>query len=108
MIPKPSFTSIISAIFLAYMANALWSIASLYLPPSCDKNCMKNGLFHIKDFQPGLRFILLSTQVRFFWICWSILVLIKTKNGQKIVKKWSNNDQKGLKYGQKWKKMVKK
>ena len=62
MFPFPSWTSIGSAIFLAYMANSLWSIASLYLPPKCEKNCLKNGLLHTPDFERGLRFVLLSTE----------------------------------------------
>ena len=53
MFSRPSFTAIGSAIFLAYMANSLWSIASLYLPPTCEKNCLKNGLLHTPDFEPG-------------------------------------------------------
>ena len=60
---KPSFTAIISAIFLAYMANSLWTIASLYFPPSCfDKNCLQNGVHHSKEFKAGLRLIFLSTE----------------------------------------------
>ena len=62
MIPRPSFTAILSAIFLAYMANSLWSIASLYLPPTCEKNCIKNGLLHTPDFKNGIRFVLLSSE----------------------------------------------
>ena len=62
MIPRPSFTTIVSGIFLAYMANSLWSIASLYLPPTCEKNCLENGVLHMKEFQNGLRFILCSTE----------------------------------------------
>ena len=62
MFTFPSWTSIGSAIFLAYMANSLWSIASLYLPPKCEKNCLKNGLLHTPDFERGLRFVLLSTE----------------------------------------------
>jgi len=62
MIPRPSLTTVFSGIFLAYMANSLWSIASLYLPPSCEKNCLKNGLLHTPDFKNGMRFVLLSTE----------------------------------------------
>lgn len=62
MFPKISFTSVITVVFLAYMANALWSIASLYLPPSCEKDCLQNGLHHIKDFKAGLRFLVLTTE----------------------------------------------
>jgi hypothetical protein len=53
MFSRPSLTAIGSAIFLAYMANSLWSIASLYLPPTCEKNCLKNGLLHTSDFEQG-------------------------------------------------------
>ena len=59
---KPSWTAIFSAIFLAYMANSLWSIASLYFPPTCDSHCLKNGIYHSSEFKSGLRLILLSTE----------------------------------------------
>ena len=59
---KPSFTAIISTVFLAYMANSLWTIASLYFPPSCDQNCLQNGAHHSKEFKAGLRLIFLSTE----------------------------------------------
>ena len=61
---RPSFTAIFSGIFLAYMANSLWTIASLYLPPSCDKSCLRNGALHSPEFQAGLRLVLLSTESR--------------------------------------------
>ena len=58
---RPSLTTFLSVAFLAYMANSLWSIASLYLPPSCEKNCLKNGVFQ-PDFKAGIRFIFLTTE----------------------------------------------
>ena len=61
---KPSLTVIFSGIFLAYMANSLWTIGSLYLPPSCDKNCLRNGALHSPEFSAGLRLVLLSTESR--------------------------------------------
>ena len=42
---RPSLTTILSAAFLCYMANSMWSIARLYIPPSCDqsdKTCISN------------------------------------------------------------------
>jgi hypothetical protein len=41
----PSLTTLLSAAFLCYMANSMWSIAQLYLPPSCqpkDKACFSS------------------------------------------------------------------
>ena len=55
---KPSLTTVISVAFLAYMANSLWSIASLYLPPSCDSKCLKNGIEDVQ-FNEGVRFLLM-------------------------------------------------
>ena len=60
MMPKISLTSVVSVIFLAYMANSLWSIASLYFPPACDSNCLKSGLLE-SQFKNGVRLILMST-----------------------------------------------
>ena len=43
----PSLTTLLSAAFLCYMANSMWSIAQLYLPPTCqpkDKNCFSSLL----------------------------------------------------------------
>lgn len=47
----PSLTTILSVIFLAYMANSLWTIAQLFLPPQCpegvklgSKECLRNDL----------------------------------------------------------------
>ena len=63
---KPSFTAIFSVAFLLYMANSLWTIASLYFPPPCQgnggTNCLKNGIGHSPDFKAGLRLVLLSTE----------------------------------------------
>jgi hypothetical protein len=59
---RPSLTSVISVAFLAYMANSMWSLASLYLPPSCDSGCMKNILFdNDKEFLAGVRFVVMTT-----------------------------------------------
>ena len=59
---KPSITGLLSVAFLAYMANSLWSIASLYFPPSCDsKSCLKNGLLQ-PEFKHGVRFVLMTTE----------------------------------------------
>lgn len=55
---KPSLTAVMSVAFLAYMANSLWSIASLYLPPSCDSKCLKNGIEDVQ-FNEGVRFLLM-------------------------------------------------
>ena len=43
----PSLTTVLSVLFLGYMANSLWSIASLYIPPSCptgEKKCISSIL----------------------------------------------------------------
>ena len=32
----PSLTTVVSVAFLAYMANSLWTIAQLFIPPNCD------------------------------------------------------------------------
>jgi hypothetical protein len=41
----PSLTTLVSVAFLCYMANSMWNIAQLYLPPSCkstDKICFSS------------------------------------------------------------------
>lgn len=35
----PSLTTLASAAFLCYMANSMWNIGQLYLPPSCTASC---------------------------------------------------------------------
>ena len=59
----PSLTTILSVAFLAYMANSLWSIAQLFLPPNCDPAdkdvCLKSALDHGGD--PARRILLFST-----------------------------------------------
>jgi CRISPR/Cas system CMR-associated protein Cmr5 small subunit len=43
----PSLTTVLSILFLGYMANSIWSIASLYIPPSCpagEKTCISSIL----------------------------------------------------------------
>ena len=43
----PSLTTILSVAFLGYMANSMWSIAQLYIPPSCpagDKTCISSSI----------------------------------------------------------------
>ncbi len=37
----PSLTTILSVAFLAYMANSLWTIGQLFLPPHCDPAASK-------------------------------------------------------------------
>ena len=43
---RPSLTTVVSVLFLAYMANSMWNIIQLYLPPpACpqgDKSCISN------------------------------------------------------------------
>lgn len=44
---RPSLTTVLSVCFLAYMANSMWSLAQLYIPPTCpkgDKTCIANSL----------------------------------------------------------------
>jgi len=44
---RPSLTTILSVVFLAYMANSMWSLVKLYIPPTCpegDKHCISNSL----------------------------------------------------------------
>lgn len=41
----PSLTTILSVVFLGYMANNMWNIAQLYIPPKCptgEKSCISN------------------------------------------------------------------
>jgi len=43
----PSLTTVVSVAFLGYMANSMWNIVQLYIPPSCpatDKTCISNIL----------------------------------------------------------------
>lgn len=43
----PSLTTILSVAFLGYMANSMWSIAKLYIPPSCpdgEKICLSSSI----------------------------------------------------------------
>ena len=43
----PSLTTIVSVAFLGYMANSMWNIAQLYIPPSCpagERSCISNML----------------------------------------------------------------
>jgi len=35
---KPSITTVLSVAFLGYMANSMWNIIQLYIPPTCDPN----------------------------------------------------------------------
>lgn len=41
----PSLTTILSVVFLGYMANSMWNIVKLYIPPDCpagEKTCITN------------------------------------------------------------------
>lgn len=41
----PSLTTVLSVAFLGYMANSMWNIIQLYIPPSCpagEKTCISN------------------------------------------------------------------
>jgi len=43
----PSLTTVLSVAFLGYMANSMWNIVQLYIPPSCpagEKSCISNIL----------------------------------------------------------------
>ncbi len=71
---KPTLTQFFSVLFLAFMANNMWSIASLYLPPNCNSEslkaakaiCLKSALHHGPDRQieTGARLFLFSTESR--------------------------------------------
>merc|ERR1711936_1096534 len=44
---KPSLTTVLSVAFLGYMANSMWNIIALYIPPSCPQGsraCLSNLL----------------------------------------------------------------
>jgi len=43
---RPSLTTILSVAFLGYMANSMWGIVQLYIPPTCsnEKNCISSVL----------------------------------------------------------------
>jgi len=44
---KPSLTTVLSVAFLGYMANSMWNIIQLYIPPSCPQGsraCLSNLL----------------------------------------------------------------
>ena len=48
----PSVTTILSVAFLGYMANSMWSIAKLYIPPSCpdgEKICLSSSISESSD-----------------------------------------------------------
>ena len=48
----PSLTTILSVAFLGYMANSMWSIAKLYIPPSCpdgEKICLSSSISESSD-----------------------------------------------------------
>lgn len=41
----PSFTLILSGVFIAYVLHSMWSLAQLFVPPSCNKEpCFKSYL----------------------------------------------------------------
>ena len=43
----PSLTTVLSVAFMGYMANSMWNIIQLYIPPSCpagEKSCITNLL----------------------------------------------------------------
>jgi len=44
---RPSLTTVLSVAFLGYMANSMWNIIALYIPPSCPQGsraCLSNLL----------------------------------------------------------------
>jgi len=44
---RPSLTTVLSVAFLGYMANSMWNIIALYIPPSCPQGsraCLSNML----------------------------------------------------------------
>ncbi|XP_043195211.1 cleft lip and palate transmembrane protein 1-like protein isoform X2 [Amphibalanus amphitrite] len=54
---RPSFTLVLSGLFLAYILHSLWTIASLFLPPTChetSKDCIQSHL----STKPKLQFLL--------------------------------------------------
>ena len=54
-----SLTGVLSVAFLAYMANSFWSLAKLYFPPECQKDCLSSVLTgHSKD----LRILLMTSK----------------------------------------------
>merc|ERR1712029_6032 len=56
---RPSLTGVLSVAFLAYMANSFWSLAKLYFPPECEKDCLASFLSgHSKD----LRILLMTSK----------------------------------------------
>ena len=60
MMGFPSLTTILSVVFLAYMANNMWGIAQLYIPPSCsptEKQCLTSSITPTSE----LTFITFST-----------------------------------------------
>lgn len=58
----PSLTTILSVVFLGYMAHSLWSIGQLFFAPTCDParhkgQCLKNHL----NFKPERHVLLFSS-----------------------------------------------
>jgi len=59
----PSLTTIVSVAFLAYMANSLWTIGQLFIPPHCDpaKSAPLSCLTSHLDKEPHRRILLFTS-----------------------------------------------
>merc|ERR1712027_221012 len=59
----PSLTTIVSVAFLAYMANSLWTIWQLFIPPHCDpaKSAPLSCLTSHLDKEPHRRILLFTS-----------------------------------------------
>lgn len=56
--PKFSLSTVLSAIFLAYIAHSIYSLVSIFIPPKChDKFCMTSYLVQ----KPQLQLIIGTT-----------------------------------------------
>ena len=55
-----SLTGLVSVAFLAYMSHSFWSLAKLYFPPECAKDCLSSSLFG-KNPPNELRILLLTS-----------------------------------------------
>ena len=49
----PSLTTVLSVAFLGYMANSMWNIIALYIPPSCPSGSRVNTRIMLHQHRIG-------------------------------------------------------
>lgn len=61
---RPSLTTVLSVVFLAYMANSLWTMAKLFFPPDCTGIAEKGACLQSSLLKNSARDILIFSSLK--------------------------------------------